>query len=623
MPASPQNPYLFEEFRFDPETNVLFRSDTRVEITPKAGEILKALLENAGNVVTKEALMRRAWPDSFVEDANLSHHIFNLRKAVGEQMIDTVPKRGYRFVGAVKQESANAPNSTLPVPLSPDRRSWFIPLIGIALLGVAAAVGWLEFVRKAEPSPPVVADSIKAIAVLPFVNESGNADVEYLADGLTESLIGSLAQLSDLAVKPRSAVFRYKGREVSAPQVGEELSVNGVLFGRITQRGDEITLFLSLIETTSEYQVWGKQYVRKLTELASLQNEIARDVSQNLKERLSGDDERKLAKKNTTDAEAYRLYLLGRYYWNKRTKLDLEKSIQFLQQAVEKDPTFALAYSGLADAYLVTPSYSVDASHDSYPKARAAALRALELDDSLANAHATLGALYEYHWNFEESERHFRRAIELDPDYATAHHWYAEYLLSMNRLDEALAEIRRAQESDPLSLSVNTIVGVVHMVRGEYELAETNLRKTIEMDPNFPRAHLFLARTYEEQGKLEDALVEWERVFTLTGMSATEAAQRLEPVKAGLRTNGPTGYWRAQAALGVNLQDSRHPAAPPYRALACMYAQGGDAERAIQALESSFERREPWILRLGEGCLNPLRSNPRFKEIVRRTGLPN
>ena len=295
---------------------------------------------------------------------------------------------------------------------------------------------------------------IDSIAVLPFANESGNADVEYLSDGMTESLIGSLSQIPNLNVKARSSVFRYKGKETSAQAVGKELNVQAILNGRVVKRGDDLTLYVELVNTTTENVLWKAEYNRSMANLVSLQSEIARDVSNKLKTKLSGADEQKVAKNYTENAEAYQLYLKGRYHWNKRTGADIRKSVEYFQQAIDKDPTYALAYAALAEAYILIPNYTKDSPHDAMPKARAAAMKALEIDETLAEAHNALAdVLYEYDWKFAEGEREFKRAIELNPNYATAHHWYSEYLLTMGRNEEAIAEIKRAQELDPLSFN--------------------------------------------------------------------------------------------------------------------------------------------------------------------------
>jgi Tfp pilus assembly protein PilF len=338
---------------------------------------------------------------------------------------------------------------------------------------------------------------------------------------------------------------------------------------------------------------------------------------------LSGADTERISKRGTDNTEAYQQYLKGRYHWNKRTMEDINKSIEYFQKGIEIDPSYALAYAGLADSYVVIPSYSNNRSKEAYPKARSAAMKSLEIDDSLAQAHATLACvLYEFDWKFDEAEKEFKRAIELDPNYATAHHWYAEFLGSMGRNDEALAEIRRAQECDPLSLIINSIVGVFYGIRREYPEAEAQLKKTIELDPNFPRAHLFLANVYEQQGKFEEAIAEYEKHAVLMGMPAEDVAKGWGVVRQAYRTGGPKGYREALIVLAKKAGEINPDAAPPMFVMGALYAQAGDNDRAFEYFERSFERREPDILRFADPALDPIRSDPRFKDLIRRIGLP-
>ncbi len=299
--------------------------------------------------------------------------------------------------------------------------------------------------------------TIDSIAVLPFDNQNHDPDTEYLSDGLTESIINSLTQLPNLKVIARSSVFHYKGKETDPMAVGKELGVRAVLTGRIMQRGDSLKISVELVDVRDNKQLWGEQYERKVSDLLSVQREIAKEISSNLRLKLSGAEQTRVTKHYTENAEAYQLYLKGRYFWNKRTGEALKKSIEYFNQAIEKDPSYALAYAGLADAYVLLSPYSAGSPQESYPKAKAAAKRSLELDETLAEAHSSLAqALVLYDWNLPESNREFQRAIELNPNYATAHHWYGYgNLVTMERFDEAIAEMKRAQELDPLSLIIN------------------------------------------------------------------------------------------------------------------------------------------------------------------------
>jgi eukaryotic-like serine/threonine-protein kinase len=328
--------------------------------------------------------------------------------------------------------------------------------------------------------------AIESIAVLPFVNQNNDPDTDYRSDGLTEGIINSLTQLPKLKVIARSSVFRYKGKETDPFTAGKELGVRAVLAGRLAQRGDTLLISTELMDVRDNKQLWGEQYSRKVSDLLAVQREIAGEITNGLRLKLSGEQQTRLSKHYTDNSEAYQLYLRGRFYWNKRTGEALKKSIEYFNQAVENDPTYALAYAGLADAYGLLPSYSAASPHEAFPKAKAAATKAIELDDSLAEAHTSLAnALFNYDWNLSEATREFLRAIELNPNYATAHHWYSDGpLLVMGRFDDAVAGMKRAQELDPLSLIINAEIGVSYTFAGQYDRAIEQFHRTLDMDPN-------------------------------------------------------------------------------------------------------------------------------------------
>jgi eukaryotic-like serine/threonine-protein kinase len=489
----------------------------------------------------------------------------------------------------------------------------------LVLMVLAAGLGYWFFSIRGDKPP-----NIESIAVMPFVNEGGNAENEYLSDGMTESLISSLSQIPRLSVKARNSVFRYKGKDINPRRVADELSVQALLLGRIVQRGGQLVLNLELVDPRSENVIWSGQYTRKQSDLVSLQAEIARDVSNKLKTKLTGAEEKKIAKNYTENPEAYQLYLKGRYHWNKRTGADVRKSVEYFQQAIDKDPTYALAYAGLADAYILIPVYTLDSPHENFSRARAAATKALETDETLAEAHAALASIKsDYDWNFAEAEREFKRSIELNPNYATARHWYAEYLLSMNRKDEALAEIKRAQELDPLSLIINSVTGLVFREKGDYDKAVEQLKKTIEMDPNFSRAHLFLAETYEQMGLFEEAIAEYEKHSILIGMPPEQVAKELKEVKEAYKNGGAKGYWKKLAELYERFRVSRpNIPPPPLPVMAGIYVRLGENDRALALLEKEYEQRSSNLGRVQSSVFDPIRPDPRFQDLMRRVGLP-
>jgi TolB-like protein/tetratricopeptide (TPR) repeat protein len=505
--------------------------------------------------------------------------------------------------------SATAPESK--------RNPVILAAVGIMVVAVLAVGAYLYFGRPET--------EINSIAVMPFVNESGNPEIEYLSDGMTDTLINNLSRIPKLSVKARSSVFRFKGKDIEPQKIAADLNVQAVVNGRVMQRGENLTLNLEVVDARTGDQIWGEQYVRKIGDLISLQSDIARDVSGKLRQKLNRADTDRISKRGTENTEAYQQYLKGRFYWNKRTIEDINKSIDYFQKAIELDPSYALAYAGLADSYVIVPSYSNNRAKEFYPKARSAAMKALEIDDSLAQAHATLGGvLHEFDWKFEEAEKEFKRAIELDPNYATAHHYYSEFLLSMGRFDEAVAEIKRAQECDPLSLIINSVAGIANVLHGDFEEAEAQLKRTIEMDPNFPRAHLFLGQIYEDRGRIEEAIDEYEKHAVLSGTPADFATKASEAIRQAYRKNGMKGYNEAVLEMTKKSLETDPETSPPLFVVATLYARVGDKERALEYLEKSFDQREPDILQINEPqpALESLRSEPRFKDIVRRIGVP-
>jgi TolB-like protein/Tfp pilus assembly protein PilF len=490
------------------------------------------------------------------------------------------------------------------------KRTKAIVLVGAVVFIAALAVfAYLYLSRKTNAA-------IQSVAVLPFTNQSGNADVEYLSDGITESLINSLSQLPNLSVKARSTVFHYKGKDVTPQQVGSELSVQGVLNGRFMQRGDQLTLSLELVDARTGNQIWGEQYNRTTAELVSLQSEIARDVSNKLRVKLSGVDEQRLTKNYTANPEAYQLYLKGRFYWNKRTGEALKTSVEYFNQAIEKDPNYALAYTGLADAYQLIPAFQAGSPKEYSVKARAAATKSLALDDTLSEAHASLAVvLWGYDWNFAAANREFQRAIELNPNYATAHHWYGENLAMMGRFDEGIAELKRAQDLDPLSLIINADLGEVYTWARRYDEAIEQLRKTTEMDQSFYYAHWHLGMAYELKGSYQEAIAEYQKARGLGDDPFVVACLGHAYAILGKRDE-------ALKTLDLLKETSKERYVGEY-SFAVLCAGLGERDQAFQWLEKGYQNRSShvnWIK--VDPMLDNLRSDPRFVELVHRVGLP-
>jgi len=487
-----------------------------------------------------------------------------------------------------------------------------LAVTAVALALVVGGVALVAFMLRGRTANA----AIKSIAVMPFVNEGGSAELEYLSDGMTDTLISSLSQLPNLNVKARSSVFRYKGKEITPQMIGKDLDVQAVLNGRIAQRGDQLTLTLELVDAQTENVIWSDQYNRKQTDLVSLQSEIARDVSTKLRTKLSGVEEQKVAKTYTANPEAYQLYLKGLFYWNKRTPEALKTSIDYFNQAIAKDANYAQAYAGMALAYLLFPEYSAGSPVESMPKAKAAATKALALDDTLAEAHTALAyTLFAFDRNNQESEREYRRAIELNPNYATAHQWYGGGLLTTTqRFDEAIAEGKRAAELDPMSLIVHLELAMDYYYARQYDNAIDQLRKTIELDRNWYLAHMILCQTYAVKGALPQAAPECQKAKELNDDPGVLSFLAQVYAASGKRDE-------AMKLLGQMNEIAKQRYIAAYN-FAGVYAGLGDKDQAFQWLERSLQDRAWDITYLKvDPMFDNLHSDPRFADLVKRVGL--
>ena len=484
--------------------------------------------------------------------------------------------------------------------------------LAILLFVVAVAFGIRSYFHAKETEV-----AIESIAVIPFINQSKDPSADWITDGLTEAVINNLTQLPNLKVIARSSVFRYKGKEVDPLAVGKELGVRAVLTGRLMQRGDTMRISAELVDIRDNKQLWGEKYERKLADMLSVQREIAREITNNVRPTLSGMEQSRADKQFTANSEAFQLYLKGRFYWNKRTPMDFQKAIVFFQQAIEKDPNYALAYSGLADTYALLTAYSEEPPRQLMPKAKEAALKSLALDDHLAEGHASLGQIAAYYdYDFVTAEREYRRAIELNPNYAPAHQWLAEHLATKRRFDEALSEIRRALELDPLSAIMNRIYADILVDARRYDEAIEQYRRTLELDPNFQTAHYFLGRAYEAKGMYDEAVAEYTRTGQIGETIPKEALARAEVYKK----SGWAAY--VQANLDQLVEQSSQRKLPPF-VIATFYARVGKKDQALAWLEKGYEDRDFRMTILSVAFeFDSLRDDPRFKELIRRMGLP-
>jgi len=481
--------------------------------------------------------------------------------------------------------------------LEPVRRAsrWRKPTVAAAAAVAGSALA-LFFLR----APTKTIDSL---AVLPFVNTGGDPNAEYLSDGITESLINNLSQLAQVKVKSRNSVFSFKGKEADIQEAARRLGVSAIVTGRVTQRGDSLSIGVELVDASDNSQIWGGQYDRGMSDLLAVQQDMSREISERLRQKLSGTEQQKLVRLPTENTEAYQAYLKGRYYWNKRSEEGFKKAIEYFQQATDKDPNYALAYAGLADTYGLLPIYNLAPAKESFPKAKAAARRALALDDDLAEPHASVGWIaFRYEWDWASADNEFRRATALKPSYATAHHWYALYLSEMNRHEEALAEIHRALELDPLSVPITATVGTVLFQARRYDAALEEVRKALEMDSGHPFALEQFGYLMLETGKYEEAV-------------------------AALKRSGMSGVSRAYARAGrrgeaLKSLDERPPQRPSDVALT--YAALGDLEKAFAWLEKAYSERDTAIIGAKvDPRFDALRSEPRFHELLRRLRFPS
>jgi serine/threonine-protein kinase len=484
-------------------------------------------------------------------------------------------------------------------------------IVGLVLLGAISTVGYWFYSNRLALTDT---KQIESIAVLPFQNASGNTDTEYLSEGISESLINSLTELQQLRVIARSTAFRYKGKEVDPQAVGRELNVRAVLMGRVRQMGDRLNIQVDLVDASTGAQLWGEEYERRGSDVLAVKQAIAQEVTQKLRLRLSGEQQRQLTRRDTTNAEAYQFYLRGRYFWNRRTADGLRKAIDEFQQSIDRDPTYALGYTGLADCYLLLEQYAGSPASETLPKAKAAATRALEIDDSLPEAHTSLAFYYSQSWQWDESEKEFKRAISLNPNYPTAHQWYQSYLRATGRFDEALAEIKRARELDPLSPILGVNLATVYIRKGDLDSALAEAKRLVELDPNFPLAHAPLGKVYIKQRKYSEAVAAFELDVGLDRTAFALSSLGYAYAIAG----------RRDEALAVlkELEDKYKRRESLGQYIALVFAGFGNVEQVFAWLEKDFKARSGLLdYLITDPLFDSIRGDPRYADLLRRMGL--
>ena len=653
--------YEFGPFSLDMTDRFLLRDGQPVSLPPKALETLIVLVQHRGRLVEKDELMKTLWPDSYVEEANLNHHVWALRKMLGEtsgghRYIETVPRRGYRFIagvteipddddqlvvekhsftrivteeaeeketGVIGDSRPDAPSikavdifaASTPVISSAEyvvndikhHKRAGLMILGVLVIAAAAAFAYLKY----SDSRPQTTNSI---AVLPFANTSNDPNMEYLSDGVGESLINSLSQFPQLKVIARSSSFKYKGKEIDAQEVAKELGVQALVMGRVVQHGDNLQISVELVNASDKTQMWGGQYNRKATDLQSMQEEISHTISEKLRLRLTGAQEQQLTKHATQNPQAYQLFLNGWFYLRKGGVGNLRKALDYFNQAVALDPNFALGWAAIARSYRAFAANSLLDPKESLAKAKAATQRALELDETLAEAHWILAGIKQNEWDWAGAEHEYRRAIALNPNLAEAHFRYSEYLSLMTRHAEALDETKRAHELDPLHDSLRTREAFTLYLARRYDEAVDILQNAVKVNPDSMGAHNTLGFTYTAKGMSEQAVEEFQKGTRLQGETMSmQCYLGYALAKSGRRSE-------AKAIL-EKLKTTREYVSPTE--LAEFYTGLGDNEAAIASLERAYSAHDLQLQTLNVSPhFDNLRADSRFQELVRKVGLP-
>jgi TolB-like protein/DNA-binding winged helix-turn-helix (wHTH) protein/Tfp pilus assembly protein PilF len=618
MSEQNQHFYEFGPFRLEPSKRRLLRDGKTIRLTPKAFDLLLVLVEESGRTVEKDELLERVWAGTIVEENNLNQNITALRKSLGDsrqesQYIATIPGVGYRFVAPVKKEEFTQISKEDAKGVVPAGRRKLVPYaLLIALLLVAAVAGYALYTRE-KPRP-----AMSSIMVLPLENLSGDAAEEYFADGMTDALIGDLAQIGSLHVISRTSSMHYKGTNKSLPQIAGEINVDAVVEGTVQRSGNRVVVRAQLIHAATDRHLWVQTYTRDVRDVLELQSEIAQAIAREVQIQLTPGEQARLTARRPVQPKAYDNYLQGRYlYWNRRTEENLNKAIELFQNAIKEDASYAPAYVGLADCYNALSVVQVGALPPIEGRRRAeeAATKALELDSGLAEAYTALGYINHYNWNWNAAEQHFKRALDLNPNYANAHNFYASYLMSRGRIDESIAASNRARELDPFSLAISAQRGFLLENARRYGEAIEQLRAVIAMDPNHYQAYWTLGHTYAANKQLDEAIVAAEKAVGLS--ERAPGALGMLGLAYGLAGR------KAEATKILNelLELSKTRYVTP-AAFVNVYIGLGDKDQVFVWLEKAYAERSNYIAYLKVfPMLDSIRSDRRFGNLVGRVGL--
>jgi TolB-like protein/DNA-binding winged helix-turn-helix (wHTH) protein len=618
----------------------LRKHGVRLKLQDQPFQLLALLLEHAGDVVTREELRQRLWPaDTFVDfDTGLNSAVKKLRDVLADsadqpRYIETIPRRGYRFIAPLVDPNPPSVPSPAPEPELPahgttsynptgsvvtaaesfsfTRLRLLFGAAALLLLLVAAVLLYRSTGAGGARQP-----AITSLAVLPLKNLSGDPTQEYLGDGMTEALIGRLSEIHNLRVISRTTVTRFKDTRLSVPEIARTLQVDAIVEGSIIRDGSRIRVHAQLIRAATDEHFWSEAYDRELRDVLSLESDVAQSIARKVEVTITGEEHARLSSARTVDPEAYEDYLKGRYYWNKRTADSMPKAAHYFEQAISKDPGYGAAYSGLADCNSGLAWHGFMSPSDVLPKAYAAAQKAVETDPQSAEAHASLALVLNHEWDWSGAEVEFKRALQLNSQYADAHHWYGDYLSIQRRHDEALVEAKRALELDPLNLMIGSWVGLRYYLAHRYDGAIEQSQNTVDLDPNFAAAHLILGESYVQQGKHKGGLDQLEKAATLSGGSPLYTAQ----VGVSLALAG-----EKKEALGIirELQDtSGKRYVSPY-GVAQIYAALNDKGQTYKWLETAYRDRAVWMSYLAvDPVFDSIRSEEHFRDLLRRVGLP-
>jgi TolB-like protein/DNA-binding winged helix-turn-helix (wHTH) protein/Tfp pilus assembly protein PilF len=628
----------FGVFEIDLRTGELTKRGLRLRLQDQPFQVLAILLEKRGELVTRDELRNRIWGQTVVDfDHGVNKAINKIREALGDsaenpRFVETVARRGYRFLADVtpvetsqkgEPELAAEPavRNTVPGPVDvaapgnaskPPLRRIARTGIGLGSALVVAALSWIVY-SQIHSGP-----KIRSLAVLPLASLSSDPSQDYFADGMTDELITDLGQISALRVISRTSAMTYKGVSKPLPQIARELNVEAVVEGSVLRSGDRVRITAQLVQVPDERHMWAQSYEGDLRDTLTLQHRVARAIVEQIQATLNGQEEAALKSSNAVNPDAYEAYLKGRYFWNKRTGDGLTKAIDYFNSAIETDPGYARAYSGLADSYALLGDweYGVLSPQEAFPKAKVAATKALVLDDKLAEAHTSLAFTLDlFDWDWESAEKEYQRAIALNPGYATAHHWYAWHLIVMGRNDEGIAELRRAQNLDPLSLIISADLADALCIAHRYDESAEQSRKTIALDPNFAVAHYQLGQALEQKGMHEAAIEAFKKAIGLSGGNVT--------FDSNLAYSYAVSGRREEAMKIVKGLESRQTEQSSTDAnIALIYVGLGDKEQAMTWLNRAYQGRfKPSILL--RPAFDPVRSDARFQDLLRRIDIPS